>query len=89
MYRPPGVADREFWLYFARFLAPKVVRMGLDSPQDSFGPVSSQTVDSRLDPLRTKFNVFGLNRIFGGNLTSPVAADQLAAGAFFSMKMTT
>ena len=37
-YRPPGAADREFGLYFVRFLAPKVVRMGPDNPQDSFGP---------------------------------------------------
>ena len=38
MYRPPGAADREFWLYFGRFLVSKLVRMGPDNPQDSFGP---------------------------------------------------
>ena len=38
MYRPPGAADREFWLYFVGFLASKLVRMGPDGPQDSFGP---------------------------------------------------
>ena len=38
MYRPPGAADREFWLYFVGFLASKVVRMAPDDPQDSFGP---------------------------------------------------
>ena len=38
MYRPPGAADREFWLYFVGFLASKLVRMGPDNPQDSFGP---------------------------------------------------
>ena len=37
-YRPPGAADREFWLYSVGFLAPKLVRMGPDDPQDSFGP---------------------------------------------------
>ena len=35
--RPPGAADREFWLYFVGFLASKLVRMAPD-PQDSFGP---------------------------------------------------
>ena len=34
----PRAADREFWLYFVRFFASKVVRMSPDNPQDSFGP---------------------------------------------------
>ena len=38
MYRPPGAADREFWLYFVGFLASKLVGKGPDNPQDSFGP---------------------------------------------------
>ena len=32
------MADREFWLYFVRFLAPKLVGIGPDNPQDSLGP---------------------------------------------------
>ena len=28
MYRPPGAADREFWLYFVEFWASKLVWMG-------------------------------------------------------------
>ena len=38
MYRPPGAADREFWIYFTAFLVSKLVRMGPNNPQDSFGP---------------------------------------------------
>ena len=32
MYRPPGAADQEFWLYFVGFLTSKLVRMGPDNP---------------------------------------------------------
>ena len=42
-----------------------------------------------LDPFGTKFDVFGVGPNFGQDLTSPVAANQLAAGAFFAVKMTT
>ena len=38
MYRPPGAADREFWLCFVGFLASKLVQMAPANPQDSFGP---------------------------------------------------
>ena len=48
MYRPPGVADREVWLYFVRFLASKLVRTNQVSAKLSI-----------LDPLRIKFDVFG------------------------------
>ena len=36
-----------------------------------------------LDPFGTKFDAFGARHNFGRDLTSPVAANQLAAGAFF------
>jgi len=42
-----------------------------------------------LDPKCTKFDVFGAGPNFGRDLTSPVAAMYLAAGAFFPVKMAT
>ena len=47
--------------------------------------VSSQMVDSR--PISDQISCFGAGPNFGRDLTSPVAAVYLAAGAFFSVKM--
>ena len=86
MYRPPGAADREFWLYFAGFLASKLVGKGPDDPQDSFGP--SFRPNRRFSTHLASNLMFLAGPDFGRDLTSPVAAIQLAAGAFFSVKMT-
>ena len=54
----PRAPDREFWLYFVGFLAPKVVRMAPDNPQDSFGP--------GFKPNRRFSTHFGPNLMFLG-----------------------
>ena len=56
MYRPPGAADRELWLCVVGFLAAKLVRMGPDNPQDSFGP--------SFRPNRRFSTHFGPNLVF-------------------------
>ena len=66
-YWPPGAADREFWLYFVGFLASKLVRMGPDNPQDSFGP--------SFRPNRQLSTHFGSNLMFLASTGTLVSQD--------------
>ena len=62
-YQPPGVADREFWLYFSNF----VIKTGPDGSGQPSGFIWTkfQAKPSILDPLRNKFDVFGPDQNFG------------------------
>ena len=63
-----------------------LVSMGPDSPWDSQGRIFSP--NRRFSTHLASNLMFLAGPDFGRDLTSPVAAIQLAAGAFFSVKMT-
>ena len=67
MYPPPGAADQEFGLNFVGFLASKLVWMGPDDPQDSFGP--------SFRPNRRFSTHFGPNLMFLGGTETLVSQD--------------
>ena len=62
MYRPPGAADRKFWLYFEGVLGRGTVPRG-EKMAEACPGVDSQDLATILDPFQTIFADLGPDRL--------------------------